>query len=233
VRLAGGEGLTDADGRFTIALPLRGRAELRIGDARDGIRRVGVGAADQAARATDVGVIDLSSIVTVSLVLEASEGCDLLLSGPTGRAGMTLMRARRVGPSMFEAAVPEPGRWLVAATCGTRERIVLPSAIDVSGGATPASIPLVWREDQTVRIDNSGAGRRLGRLRGRASPGCPPCSRGSMFAVGPVRRLRSFLDQLPSRIVPFEGSDRHRADHLDARLTGLSPPEDVLNHIQR
>ena len=131
LQLAGGEALTDEDGRFSVALPATGKAELRVGDETTGIRRIAVGSAGTTATIVDVGVIELGARRAVSLIVEASDGCDVLLTGPAGSAGLTMMRARRAGASVFDVDLPEPGRWLVAASCGGRERLVSPSFIDV------------------------------------------------------------------------------------------------------
>jgi hypothetical protein len=131
LQLAGGEALTDEDGRFSVALPSTGKAELRVGDETTGIRRIAVGSGGTKSTLVDAGVIELGGRRAVSLIVEASDGCDLLLTGPAGSAGWTMMRARRAGASMFDVDLPEPGRWLVAASCGGRERLVSPSVIHV------------------------------------------------------------------------------------------------------
>jgi hypothetical protein len=142
--LAGGETQTDHDGRFRVALPARGHTELRIGGEADGLRRVTIGPAESARGAIDVGTIDLSRLPPISLVLEASDGCELLLTGPASRAGMTMVRARRVGASVFEAGLPEPGRWFVVATCARTERSVIPAFIDATGVPDGVSVRLTW-----------------------------------------------------------------------------------------
>ena len=143
-RLAAGEVRSGADGGFTLALPVQGRAELRIGSEAAGVARVQLGPAESAPARIDVGPIELPVLPTLSIVLEASEGCDLMLTGPAGSAGMTLVRAVRVGPSMYEATLPEHGRWFAGARCAGRGRAVSPGLIDVSVGTVPQPVRLAW-----------------------------------------------------------------------------------------
>jgi hypothetical protein len=142
--LRGGETETDLDGRFSVALGSRGTGELRIGNDGTGVRRVPLAAAEAQARVVDVGTIELVTQSPLTLVLEAADGCGLLLTGPLGRTGLTVVRASSVGPAMFEAAVPEAGRWQVVAVCGGRERAVLPPTISVPPGARDLTVRLTW-----------------------------------------------------------------------------------------
>ena len=79
-----------------------------------------------------------------TLVLEDGRACDILLTGPAGRTGMTVVRSARIGPAMSQAVVPEPGRWQVVAACGARERPVLPAWIEVSPSARDITVRLTW-----------------------------------------------------------------------------------------
>jgi hypothetical protein len=80
----------------------------------------------------------------VTLVFEGAGACDLLLTGPDARSGMSVVRATRLGPAMFQAALPEPGRWHVVAVCGRRERAVTPATIDVRPGGQDLTIRMSW-----------------------------------------------------------------------------------------
>jgi len=145
--LRGGETETDLDGRFSVALGSRGSGELRIGDERTGVRRVPLGPAESQPAVVDVGTVQLETQPPVTLVLENAGGCGLLLTGPVGRTGLTVVRGSSIGPAMFEAPIPEPGRWQVVAVCGNRERPVLPAVIDVPPGARDLSISLAWPQE--------------------------------------------------------------------------------------
>jgi hypothetical protein len=55
--LRGGETTTDAEGRFEVALPLRGSGEIRIGDDRRGLRRIPLGSVESLPPVVDLGTI--------------------------------------------------------------------------------------------------------------------------------------------------------------------------------
>lgn len=140
----GGEANTDEDGRFAVSLASRGSSDLRIGDERTGLKRVPLGPSENQAGVIDIGTVELNTAATVTLVLEDGRACDILLTGPAGRTGMTVVRSARIGPAMSQAVVPEPGRWQVVAACGARERPVLPAWIEVSPSARDITVRLSW-----------------------------------------------------------------------------------------
>lgn len=142
--LRGGEDTTGEDGRFSVALASRGAAEVRIGDLHTGMRRIPLASAETLPRIVNLGTVELAPVPPITFVLEASDGCDLLLTGPVGRAGMAVITARRTGPAMFEARVGEPGRWMIVAVCARRERAVAPAFIDVRTNARDLTIRLSW-----------------------------------------------------------------------------------------
>jgi hypothetical protein len=144
MELRGEETTTDRDGRFNLALPARGRGEVRIGDERLGVRRIPLSPAESLPPVVDVGTIQLDPLPSVTLVLESSEGCELLLTGPAARTGMTVLKPVRTGPAMFQAAVPEPGNWYVVAVCGGRERAVVPAIVAIVPGTHDRTIRLAW-----------------------------------------------------------------------------------------
>ncbi len=142
--LRGGETQTGEDGRFAVTLASRGSGELRIGDEGAGVKRLSLGVAERQAGLIDVGDIELNGGATVTLVFEAAGSCEILLSGPAGRTGLSVVRSARIGPAMFQAVVPEPGRWHAVAVCGTKERAVLPAWLDLSPSAHDVTIRLAW-----------------------------------------------------------------------------------------
>jgi len=142
--LRGGETQTDEDGRFAVTLASRGSSELRVGDEGAGVKRLSLGTADRQAGVIDVGDIELDAGASITFVFEAAGSCEILLTGPAGRTGMSVVRGSRIGPAMFQAAVPEPGRWHTVAVCGTRERAVVPPWLDVSPSARDVTIRLTW-----------------------------------------------------------------------------------------
>jgi hypothetical protein len=92
----------------------------------------------------DIGTIVMTSTPSVSFVLEGAESCGLLLTGPAGRTGLAVVYARRTGPAMFQADVPEPGQWFVVAVCGGRERPVSPPVIGVAPASQVQTVRLFW-----------------------------------------------------------------------------------------
>lgn len=143
--LFGGQTATDRDGRFTLSLPPRGTVELRVGGDGTGVRRVTLGAAGALPRVVDVGTIDLSPLPRLTLVLEESSGCELLLIGPIGRTGLTIYAATRLGASMFEARLPEPGTWSITARCAGQSRALVPLSVTMDDGAGEQTVQLAWR----------------------------------------------------------------------------------------
>lgn len=143
--LLGGETSTDRDGQFMVALAPRGTIELRIGDETTGVRRVALGNAESLPRLVDVGTIELGPLPPLTLVLEQSGGCELLLTGPMERLGLTVQSATRVGPSLYRTALPEPGSWLIAARCAGRPRALIQSIVEVPAGAGEQTVHLAWR----------------------------------------------------------------------------------------
>ena len=142
--LRGGETQTDEDGRFVVTLASRGSSELRVGDEGVGVKRLPLGAAEGQAGVIDVGDIALTAGVSVTFVFEGAGSCEILLTGPAGRTGMSVVRSSRIGPAMFQGVVPEPGRWHTVAICGTRERAVLPAWLDLSASVRDVTIRLTW-----------------------------------------------------------------------------------------
>jgi hypothetical protein len=142
--LRGGETQTDEDGRFAVTLASRGSSELRVGDEGAGVKRLPLGTAERQAGVIDVGDLELNAGAAVTFVFEAAGSCEILLTGPAGRTGMSVVRSSRIGPAMFQATVPEPGRWNTVAVCGTRERAVLPAWLDLAPSARDVTIRLTW-----------------------------------------------------------------------------------------
>jgi hypothetical protein len=143
--LRGGEATTDEDGRFVVGVPTSG-GEVRVGDETSGMRRIPVASAQPLPARIDLGTIDLPHTRSVLIAMEAADGCELLFTGPAGRAGLTIARAARIGPAMFKVEVPEPGRWTVVGVCRGHERAVVPGTVEVAASDAEITIRLAWRE---------------------------------------------------------------------------------------
>ena len=142
--IRGGETESSEDGRFTVSLAARGSSELRIGDERAGVRRVPLGPAESLSGVIEIGDVEVAATAVVTFVLEGDGSCDILLTGPAGRTGMSVLRSSRIGPALSHTVVPEPGRWHVTAVCGKRERAVLPASLDVPASARDITVRLTW-----------------------------------------------------------------------------------------
>jgi hypothetical protein len=108
------------------------------------MRRVPLGPAESLPEVVQIGTIELKPVPPLTLVFESAGTCDLLMTGPDEHGGMSVVRAFRLGPAMFLAALPEPGRWQVVAVCGRRERAVVPATIDARLGGPEVTIRLSW-----------------------------------------------------------------------------------------
>jgi hypothetical protein len=136
----GGDGQTGEDGRFVVALPPRGGGELRIGGGAHGVRRVPLppGRADS----LDLGDIELAPVIVMTFTVDQDPGCDLVLVGPEGHAGLQIVTARRIQAATFEATLPEEGQWRPLLSCGDRERAVAPPVVVVKAGNPHAPVAL-------------------------------------------------------------------------------------------
>ncbi len=142
--LRGGESLTDANGRFSVPLPVRGNGEIRIAAAARAVRRIPIAAAETLGPTVDLGTIALAPSPTMTIVFEGSDRCELLLTGPAGRTGLSMVKPVRIGPALFQAVVPEAGSWLVVAICGREERAVTPPTILIQPGRIEQSVRIGW-----------------------------------------------------------------------------------------
>ncbi len=142
--LRGSEGQTDANGRFRVLAAIRGNGELKIGSAPGPVKRVPLPAADALPPVMQLGDIELDAGPVVTIVFEEAGGCQPILTGPLGRTGLTVVRAVRLGPAMFNATLPESGRWNVVALCGQRERAVVPSMTEIKPDMREATLYLHW-----------------------------------------------------------------------------------------
>jgi hypothetical protein len=142
--LRGGETITSRDGRFSVVLPERGGGEIRIGDDRSGVRRIPLPPVEAQPPVIDLGTIALDPLPSTTLVFEGAGDCELMMTGPAGRAGMTIVHPARIGPALFEATMPESGAWHVVAICGRSERAVVPAIVAIAPGARDQTVRLMW-----------------------------------------------------------------------------------------
>ena len=120
---------TGSDGRFDLALPPHDGGEIRI--VADGaVVRVSVPVGGEVVQ---LGDVNLPAEIVVDVRYNGPEGCLLVGVGPFGRSGMSIVEAIDAGPGVRQLPLPEAGRWMLMARCGTRELPVRPAMVDVPG----------------------------------------------------------------------------------------------------
>lgn len=137
--------LTDAGGRFEVAVPTTGAGVLRVGDEATGIVRVVLGATDQLPTALELGDIELPPPVRLTVEVDGPAGCALSAVGPFGSSGMTIVKGQPAPDGTFRLLVPESGRWALTLTCDGREIPVTPPMVEVPRDQTDARVRVTAR----------------------------------------------------------------------------------------
>jgi hypothetical protein len=138
----GGESSTDEDGRFVLALPPRGAAELLIGDPATGVLRQKLRPSDDLMPFSDIGDVELPELLRVVAMLDGRDECHLVATGPIGASGVVVVRAVHRSPGVRDLQLPEQGRWWLSLDCDQREVAVDPSMIDVPEGTQETTVQL-------------------------------------------------------------------------------------------
>jgi hypothetical protein len=133
------------DGRFELALP-RGAVEIRATIGNQTVRRPLPVHAD--GMRVDLGDIDVASGITVTVAYTGDEACNLAAAGPFGRSGLSVVNATVLGVGARQFVLPEPGTWVLTATCGSHELPVEPRSLDIPARvlAWSAQVRLVPRQ---------------------------------------------------------------------------------------
>jgi hypothetical protein len=124
VDVKGGDGRTDATGRFVVTLAPSGGGELRIGGGAHPTRRVPL--PHSPLPLVDLGDIELGVPLVVYVALDRDPGCDLLATGPVGRLGLQIVTGERTGPGLFRVTIAEEGQWQFGLDCGGTIRSLSP-----------------------------------------------------------------------------------------------------------
>jgi hypothetical protein len=140
------DGITGPDGRFAVALPPQGATELRIGREDLGMIRIRLQPVKELPLVTDVGDVELAGQVRLTVTVPGADGCDLHAAGPMETSGMSVVDAVQRSPGMRELLLPEAGKWLLTLTCGNREVMLDPPAVDIPAGMTEATVTLIVRQ---------------------------------------------------------------------------------------
>lgn len=143
VDVKGGDGKTDASGRFVVILADTGGGELRIGGGAYPTRRVPLPRAPLPL--VDLGDIELGAPLVVRVVLDRDPGCDLIATGPVGRLGLQIVTGDRTGPGLFRVVIPEEGQWQFGLDCGGTIRSLSPTLVaighDLNGKEVRLDVP--------------------------------------------------------------------------------------------
>ena len=136
----GGETVTDRQGRFVLAVPPSGSAELRIGSGHTGVVRRPLPPATEMPPLTDLGEIELPVLARLLVRIDGVEPCDLYATGPLGSPGMETIRSTRQGPALRGFRLPETGGWWLSLLCDDQEEALSPSFIPIPSDAEETSI---------------------------------------------------------------------------------------------
>lgn len=141
VDVKGGDGRTDSDGRFLVAVAPSGGGELRIGGGGYSTKRVPL--PRMPVPLVDVGDVDLGSPLAVQIVLDRDPGCNLLATGPVGRLGLQVVTGVRTGPGVFRVVIPEEGQWQFGLECGGTIGPLVPTLVSIGLDLNGKEIRLV------------------------------------------------------------------------------------------
>lgn len=138
-------GLSDATGRFEVAVPPEGAGVLRVGDEATGIVRVLLGTTDRLPAVLDLGDIELPPPVRLIVDVDGPAGCALGAVGPLGSSGMTIVKSQPAPDGAYLFHVPESGRWALTLTCGGREIPLVPAIVEVPPHQTEVRVRVAAR----------------------------------------------------------------------------------------
>jgi hypothetical protein len=132
---------TDADGRFSAALPSQLAGTLQVIAPDGASARLPLRSASQSGDIA-VGDITLSEQRRLAVRLLDPASCTLSAVGPLGAIGLTVVHATESGAvHWFE--IPEPGDWALDAACEGQDYAVQPMIVSVPATAPDAMIPIV------------------------------------------------------------------------------------------
>jgi hypothetical protein len=122
----------DADGRFRIAAPARGRFVVEVRASRGAAARRRVEVSDFSPAIVDLGDIALSQPGAFEAIVLKCPSGELRLIGPVGGDSTLPQRIAFPIDSQQRASVqlPESGTWLLAANCGGVARGLSPSILN-------------------------------------------------------------------------------------------------------
>ncbi len=140
-------GASDEEGRFEMALPTGAPYELRIGEAPEAVRRIPLPAGVEG-DVIDLGIVSLTTPVTVAVSVLLPAACELGAAGPFGRTGLSIVAGVQLAAAEWRLVLPEAGPWLVSGTCGSRDLPLAPAVVDVPAGVSEWGVVLTIRPPQ-------------------------------------------------------------------------------------
>ena len=126
---------SDRNGRFALALPEQGSADLIIGGGSHPAVRHQLGSVDALPAVTDLGDITLPPYIDVLVRLHAP-GCRLDGVGPIGAFGLSRARGSYESTrAAYRLRLPKAGFWWIEATCHGQPRSLLPAVLRIDPDA--------------------------------------------------------------------------------------------------
>ena len=138
-QLAAEPAVSGADGRFSIALPPNTSGSLVATAPEGGTIRVKIQKPAENLEMT-LGDLVLPDPIRLTVRLLDLAACEMQAAGPLGSLGVATVRANRAANTyLFE--LPEPGEWVLNASCGDCTPSLQPQIVAVGSG--PSDTPLV------------------------------------------------------------------------------------------
>ena len=129
IDVKGGDARSGPDGHFTVTAAASGGGELRVGGGRLPIKRIPLPRIPLPL--VDLGDIDLGAPIDLTIVLDQDTPCGVRATGPVGRSGLQIVTAARIGPGLFQIALPEAGAWNFGLLCGREGRALSPAVLPI------------------------------------------------------------------------------------------------------
>lgn len=125
------EQITREDGRFSVSVPPEHSGVVQI-VAPDGASVRVTPTRLSATGDIVLGDVTLPDVRRVTIRVLDTEPCTLTAIGPIGTLGLTIVNAAASASNVHSFELPEPGQWMVVASCGGKDHDVKPPMIAVS-----------------------------------------------------------------------------------------------------
>ena len=78
-------------------------------------------------------------------MLDQDTPCGVRATGPVGRSGLQIIPAARIGPGLFQIALPEAGAWNFGLLCGREGRPLSPAVLPIGRDHAGTEVRLAIR----------------------------------------------------------------------------------------